>query len=143
MDAKAWTMQVSISPGDYCDRVSILQVRVEKVSRQQGAEAAQFAEQQLQALSSAGSWPPALAGWIEVLRRSNAVQWDLEDRVRQARLSLDAAGEDPPRALLEDFVFLTRKIQEMNALRSRLREQINSLFGVQEPPKQYHGESPN
>jgi hypothetical protein len=111
---------VSISWGELIDRVTILEIKAERLSDK--AARARVARE-LAALSEIASCAAALDPRVLALkialREVNETLWSIEDEIRQkeARRQFDA-----------EFIRLARAIYQNNDERGRLKREINALL---------------
>lgn len=111
---------VSISWGELIDRLTILEIKAERLS--DGAARARVARE-LAALSdmadSAAAREPRVLALENALREVNETLWSIEDEIRrkEARQQFDA-----------DFIRLARAIYQNNDERGRLKREINLLL---------------
>lgn len=116
MDPTPQPILVPISPGELVDRITILQLRADRLA---DPAAADHARDHLAALTAAQNrfLPPSpeLDRLTAALAAVNAALWDLEDRVR----ALDRAGDGPA------FAAAARAIFRLNDERSRLKQRVN------------------
>jgi len=109
--------QVPVSWGELIDKITILEIKVERL---QQPEAVANARHELALLLAALGEPDAE---LDRLRRElgavNRNLWDIEDRIREkeARQSFDA-----------DFIALARAVYRSNDERARIKRAINLLL---------------
>ena len=113
---------VEISPGELLDKLTILQIKSQRIM--DGVKLANVL-QELETLAAVWAnvapHPPAeLQSVTSELRTVNETLWDVEDALRRA----EAAGDFGP-----DFVELARSVYRHNDHRSALKRQINELLG--------------
>jgi hypothetical protein len=121
---------VPVSWGELLDKVTILEIKRERLTseasaanvRRELAQLCAFAQQALEL-------NPEVAGLKSELRRINETLWQIEDDIREkeAAKSFDA-----------EFVRLARAVYHNNDQRGRLKQKINTLLksGITEE-KQY------
>jgi hypothetical protein len=113
---------VEISPGELLDKLTILQIKSQRIM--DGAKLANVLRE-LETLAAVWAkvapHPPAeLQSVTSELRTVNETLWDVEDALRRA----EAAGD-----FGRDFVELARSVYRHNDRRSALKRQINELLG--------------
>lgn len=114
------TPTVSISWGELIDRLTILEIKAERLS---SAAARDRVARELANLSDIASSAAALDTRIlalkSALREVNETLWSIEDEIRQkeSRQQFDA-----------EFIRLARAIYQNNDERGRLKREINSLL---------------
>ena len=111
---------VPISWGELLDRVTILEIKVERLA---GAAARNNVEQELALLSKtadAALRDPAVAALKARLKKVNEALWTIEDEIRahEAQQLFDA-----------EFIRLARAVYRTNDERGRLKREINRLLG--------------
>ena len=110
-----------ISIGDLIDRISILEIKAERIG---GPDKAANVTRELAALSmlrdAAGLDTPEMAAFASELRRINGALWDVEEEIR----GLDRNGDFGPR-----FVELARAVYTWNDRRSSVKRDINRASG--------------
>jgi hypothetical protein len=113
---------VEISLGELLDKLTILQIKSERI-----ADEAKLrnVRQEMEALTAARAratpQPPAeLERLVTELRTVNEALWDVEDALRRA----EAARDFGPH-----FIELARSVYRHNDRRAALKRQINELLG--------------
>lgn len=111
---------VEVSPGELLDKISILEIKLERIS-DEGARA--FVRRELASLSSARAQAvpdlPSLKDATFELKRANETLWELEDAIRECERAqrFDAR-----------FVELARSIYRTNDHRAAVKRRINELL---------------
>ncbi|HEX5278490.1 MAG TPA: DUF6165 family protein [Micropepsaceae bacterium] len=111
---------VSISWGELIDRVTILEIKAERLS---SLAARSKVARELAGLSeltgAAAALDPRILTLKRALREVNETLWSIEDEIRQkeARKEFDA-----------EFIRLARAVYENNDKRGRLKREINILL---------------
>ena len=113
---------VPVSWGELIDKITILEIKVERLT---APDAARHAEHELGLLRGvlatlSGDAPSELPGLAAELATVNRRLWDIEDAIRakEAARSFDA-----------DFISLARAVYHSNDERSRIKRAINGLLG--------------
>ena len=115
------TVTAEISPGELLDKITILQIKVERI-----ADAAKRANVQTELATldrvrtEALPGSPELDQLVDALRQVNEILWDIEDDIRECERSSDFG----PR-----FVELARSVYKTNDRRAALKRDINVLLG--------------
>ena len=112
--------RVPVSWGELIDKVTILEIKVERLDTAASlANAKTELDLLLAAMACLTAPPAALAQLTAELRTLNRRLWDIEDAIRrkEAGKSFDAA-----------FVELARAVYRTNDERSRIKRQINELL---------------
>jgi tetratricopeptide (TPR) repeat protein len=112
---------VEVSPGELLDKISILQIKSERIAgedklRNVRRELAVLAEARDRAVPESAE----LAGLAGDLKAVNEALWEVEDEVRRC----EHAGDFGPR-----FVELARSVYRHNDRRAALKRRINDLLG--------------
>jgi hypothetical protein len=109
------------SPGELIDKITILQIKQERVTDR--AKLANV-QRELEVLTATFgrelSISPQLSNLTAQLKRTNEVLWDIEDNIRL----FDKSGDFGPR-----FIELARSVYRHNDIRCALKRQINELLG--------------
>ena len=114
-------IQVPVSFGELLDKISILQIKSERIS-----DAAKLAnvQREMQALQHTWQAHPAsardIAGLLAELKAVNERLWDIEDAVRLKELD---------QAFDAGFVALARSVYQNNDERARIKKAINLALG--------------
>ena len=115
------SVQVEISTGELIDKISILQIKSERITDQSKLENIKI---ELESLLD--KWENSSFSKIEIaeeivqIREVNEKLWELEDdiRIKEARYSFD-----------EDFVRLARSVYVTNDKRAEIKRKINEKLG--------------
>jgi hypothetical protein len=115
------SVQVEISIGELLDKISILQIKSERITDQLKLENIKI---ELESLLD--KWENSSFSKIEIaeeivqIREVNEKLWELEDdiRIKEARYSFD-----------EDFVRLARSVYVTNDQRAEIKRKINEKLG--------------
>ena len=115
------SIKVEVSWGELLDKVTILQIKAERIR-----DAAKVANvnRELQALAAergqALALQPGAAALEQELKQVNEALWDIEDEIRDCERRKDFG----PR-----FVELARAVYVTNDRRSAVKRQLNDLLG--------------
>ncbi len=110
-----------LSAGELLDRISILDLKAERIPDASKRAHVRAERSQLLAVRDAAGLPGrALAALEEELRRVNGELWDVEDRLR----ACEAGGDFGPR-----FVALARSVYLANDRRAALKREISRRAG--------------
>jgi tetratricopeptide (TPR) repeat protein len=125
---------VEIAPGELLDKITILQIKTERIRDEAKRE---NVRRELAVLSAARDRAlPASVELQEVtcaLKAINEALWDVEDELRRC----EATGEFGPR-----FVELARSVYRHNDRRAALKRRINDLLGSSLKEEKSYGEPP-
>ena len=123
------TPRVPVSWGELIDKITILEIKVERL---QASAARANAAHELALLRAELAEPPMeLAALRDQLAAVNRLLWDIEDGIRRKEAS---------QAFDAEFIELARAVYHNNDERSRIKRAINHLLGsaiIEE--KQYVG----
>ena len=109
-----------ISLGELLDKLTILEIKLEKISNK---ESLKIVEKEYQALSKVGfvgidkSQYKAL---FDELKSTNRKLWDIENEKRLCEKNSDFG---------EKFIKVSRDVHFMNDQRAKIKSQINKTFG--------------
>ena len=111
---------VRISWGELLDRITILEIKVQRLNSQAATEKVRH---ELAILSSAAdeilSEQPYLIALKEQLKSVNEVLWDIEDKIR---------AKEAAKSFDQHFIELARSVYINNDKRGDLKGQINTLL---------------
>jgi hypothetical protein len=124
------TPRVPVSWGELIDKITILEIKLERLNV---LDARNNAAHELGLLRAelATNVPPGLAALRGELAATNRRLWDIEDAIRR---------KEAARAFDAEFIELARAVYHSNDERSRIKRAINDLLGsdiIEE--KQYVG----
>ena len=115
------TVNVEIAPGELIDKITILEIKTERIT-----DAAKLANVQIelatleQARDAALTLSPELDDLTKRLKAINEHLWDIEDDIRDCERAKDFG---------EKFVELARAVYKSNDQRAALKRDINLLLG--------------
>ena len=117
------TIRVEISPGELIDRLSILEIKAERIADPGKRENVVYALDLLRA-SRAESLPESaeLSRLTAALKQVNEALWEIEDDIRDC----EAVQDFGPR-----FIELARAVYRTNDRRAATKKAIDELFGSQ------------
>jgi len=115
------TVSVEISPGELIDKITILEIKLERISdtgklKNVRIEFDTLIRSRDQAIASS----PSLDELSGELKRINETLWDIEDDIRDCERAKDFSGR---------FVELARAVYVTNDKRSEVKRRINELLG--------------
>ena len=112
---------VPTSPGDFLDRVTILEIKADRI---RDAAKLENVRRELEALRAAWKASPLashdVAAAVAELRRVNETLWDIEDRIRE---------KEAARTFDADFVELARSVYRTNDRRAAIKRELNVRLG--------------
>lgn len=113
-------MQIEVSPGEVVDRMTILEIKLERITDPAKRECL---ERDYEMLSAAWAETPissSLKALREALKDVNMMLWQVEDDLRQHERRKDFGP---------GFVELARSVYRYNDRRAALKQEINALAG--------------
>jgi hypothetical protein len=111
---------VPISVGELMDKISILEIKSERIANQIQRENVLRELEALQAVDLGTVDRAMLERSRGELRRVNAQLWDVEDAIRECDARGDFGGA---------FVELARSVYRLNDVRARIKKEINLASG--------------
>jgi hypothetical protein len=119
--SSAKTIQVEIAPGELIDKITILEIKAERI---QDAEKLRNVRLELDVLSQTRAAmiapTPELDQLTGQLKAVNEALWEIEDAIRTCEREQDFGPE---------FIRLARDVYHSNDRRADLKRQINHLLG--------------
>ena len=115
------TLLVPVSPGELIDKITILQIKAERI-----ADAKKLANvtRELHELTTTWRQSPHAKSDVDVewaaLKRINAELWDIEDKIRD---------KERARTFDQEFIELARAVYFTNDERAAVKRQINDKLG--------------
>lgn len=112
---------VPISPGELIDKITILQIKSERMSDEKKLANVRHELNLLTATWGASPYSKTNieAEWAE-LKRINSELWDIEDRIRDQERAKDFG---------KTFIELARAVYFINDERAKVKRQINDKLG--------------
>jgi hypothetical protein len=111
---------VQISWGELLDKITILEIKVQRLNSQAATEKIR---RELEVLSNAAnhilSEQPQLVALKKQLKSVNEVLWDIEDKIR---------AKEATKSFDQQFIELARSVYINNDKRGDLKRQINALL---------------
>jgi hypothetical protein len=116
------SVSIEVAPGDLLDRITILEIKEERIAAESALRSVRFELASLRAARD-GRIPstPELDRMTAELRQVNEKLWDLEDAVRES----EAAKDFGPK-----FIEAARSIIHTNDRRAALKQAINRILGA-------------
>jgi hypothetical protein len=115
------TIRVAISPGELLDKITILEIKSERID--DAHKLAHVTRELAELRAARNEWVPeldALRALIAELRTLNQTLWDIEDAIRAE----ETAERFGPR-----FIALARAVYRTNDKRAEIKARINDLLG--------------
>lgn len=112
---------VPTSPGELIDKMTILQIKSERMSDADKLQNVRYEADALAVIAAAGLPDnPALPGLRQDLYQINAALWQIEDDIRDCEAASDFG---------DTFVALARAVYRTNDKRAAIKKQINTVLG--------------
>ena len=114
-------ISVPVSPGELIDKLTILEIKSERMS-----DAKKIANVKLELQLLSDTWSKSDFAKIDIstewseLKRINAELWDIEDKIRD---------EERHQRFGEEFIRLARAVYFINDDRASVKRQINDKLG--------------
>lgn len=115
------TIRVAISPGELLDKITILEIKTERIA--DAHKLAHVTRELAELRAARHQWVPeldALQALTDELRALNQTLWDVEDAIRAE----EHAERFGPR-----FIALARAVYRTNDRRAEIKRRINELLG--------------
>ena len=113
--------QISISWGELFDKITILQIKLENLHSKSALKNVKLEHDQLCKIYDSNFLEHENARRLmHDLKKINQKLWDIEDKIRDKERSKNFD---------EDFIELARKVYFTNDERSRIKRNINEIFG--------------
>jgi len=114
------TPSVPISWGELIDKITILEIKSEKLSSETARANVRRELAQLLTIATAVEKNPALGPLRLELKRVNETLWRIEDDIRE---------KEAAKNFDDQFIALARAVYHNNDERGRLKKEINRLLG--------------
>ena len=114
-------IQVPISHGELIDKLTILQIKAERIENENKRSNVKRELETLEQVSAKHiETSKQLEALTEALKQVNQALWDIEDDIRQC---------EREKQFGDTFVELARSVYKTNDKRAALKAEINSLLG--------------
>jgi hypothetical protein len=121
MTAAAPRILAEISPGELIDKITILEIKRERLADAPKLANARYALDRLQEARTQALAPKAELGRLEAeLKAVNERLWEIEDEIRDCERRADFGAA---------FVALARQVYRQNDRRAELKKAIDRLYG--------------
>ena len=115
------TIKVEIAPGELIDKITILEIKAERIDDAEKLHHVQTELRTLVAACDAAVQPSSQLEMVtKELKQVNMQLWDIEDQIRDCERNSDFADR---------FIELARAVYHTNDRRAALKRQINELLG--------------
>lgn len=120
-EAKGPAITVEISPGELLDKISILEIKSERIGDAEKLANIRYELKSLQdTVPDRFAANPAMTRLMRDLKTVNEELWDIEDDIRDCESRKDFG---------ETFVQLARSVYRTNDRRAAIKREINTLCG--------------
>lgn len=109
-----------ISPGELIDKITILEIKLERLADAAKLANVRYALEQLNGTRTTLDGKAALAPLEAELKAVNARLWEIEDEIRDCERNADFGPA---------FVALARSVYRQNDRRAELKKAIDRLYG--------------
>jgi len=117
----AMTIQIETSAGELVDKLTILEIKLERLTDPEKRENVSVEWETLDGVRETQlAASDELSGLTTALKQINEKLWDIEDDIRECERAKDFG---------ERFVELARSVYITNDERARLKREINDLLG--------------
>ncbi len=112
---------VPISTGELLDKMTILQIKLERIhDAEKKANVLKELQELLQVRENSNLYSPELEAMIGDLKKINENLWDIEDRIRE---------KETEKKFDDEFTELARAVYITNDKRAAVKKSINILTG--------------
>lgn len=113
-------LKVPVSPGECADKLTILEIKLERITQPEKLKNIQTEYQVLKAAYDQKVVPsPGLTALVQQLKAINQALWQIEDEIRECERRRD---------FTEAFIHLARSVYQKNDQRSAVKRQINEYL---------------
>ena len=120
MSAAEPRILAEISPGELIDKITILEIKLERLADAAKLANVRYALEQLNGTRTTLDGKAALAPLEAELKAVNARLWEIEDEIRDCERNADFGPA---------FVALARSVYRQNDRRAELKKAIDRLYG--------------
>jgi hypothetical protein len=121
MTNKSKKILTEISPGELLDKISILEIKLEKVKDKKSQEKIKKEYKILKEIEiSSIKMTDKIKNLIQCVKNVNIELWDIEDKLRIYEKNKDFG---------ENFIELARGVYFKNDERAKFKNEINEIFG--------------
>lgn len=113
------TPSVPVSWGELLDKMTILQIKQERIATPAARDNVGREYRMLSAIGGQALRDGAVGGLVESLKRVNEALWEIEDAIR---------GEEAAARFGASFIDLARSVYRMNDRRAAIKREINRLL---------------
>ena len=121
MTNKTKKILTEISPGELLDKISILEIKLEKVEDKKSQEEIKREYKILKEIQTSSiKMTDKIKNLIQCVKNVNIELWDIEDKLRIYEKNKDFG---------ENFIELARGVYFKNDERAKFKNEINEIFG--------------
>lgn len=125
-------MKIEVSHGELFDKLSILEIKSEKIKDEEKLKNVNYELAMLDEVRGEWSdWHDSTCSLYQELLKTNKELWEVEDKIRsldKAVFPLEKHGHmDCLSQELETYLLLAKNIYELNDWRAKVKKQINVL----------------
>jgi hypothetical protein len=120
LERRDWTMLVDVAPGEVIDRLTILELKLERISDPEKHRHAQTEYESLSEVLAQSAPVPEIDALRTELKAVNSALWQVEDDLRDHERRKDFGAS---------FVELARSVYRHNDRRSDLKRRISEAAG--------------
>ena len=118
---QATPILVEVAPGELIDKITILQIKCERIADAAKLRNVRVELEVLEAARDGATAPsPELSALTAQLKQVNEALWEIEDAIRDCEREQDFGPK---------FVELARSVYHSNDRRAALKRQVNELLG--------------
>jgi len=111
---------IPVSVGELFDRISILRLKLRKLSDESKLANVRYELESLESIAEQFPLEGEPGEFAQALSVVNALLWDIEDQLRDMERRQDFSG---------DFVSAARQVYKLNDERFRLKSKLSRAFG--------------
>ena len=121
MTNKSKKILSEISPGELLDKISILEIKIEKITNKKKLEEAQKEYKVLKKTQDSSIvFTDKIKSLFNSIKEINITLWNIEDKIRICEKNNDFG---------EEFITLARNVYINNDKRAHIKSEINVLLG--------------
>ena len=121
MEVKSKKIHIEVSAGELLDKISILEIKLEKVQNQEGQKEIKKEYSILKEVQNSNiKITDELKKLFDELKNVNSALWDIENKIRICEKNRDYG---------DVFIKLARGVYLSNDKRSKIKSKINTILG--------------
>lgn len=123
-------MKVEVSAGEFLDKMTILEIKAERIQDEAKLRNVRKELELLRALWAASPQSATdIAAQLTKLKKVNETLWDIEDRIRL---------KEAAQAFDDEFVALARAVYRENDRRAAIKRELNDMLGSELVEEKYY-----